>query len=175
MTSLEQYRARKRAWYHKNKEKVLAKQKEYKTLNKDKVLACQKKAKENHKERVKAYNKEYIAKKRQNIDFRLKSNLRSRLSGVIKKRCNVKGSLVFEYLGCSSEEFRTYLESKFEEGMTWENYGLKGWEIDHILPISSALTHEEFKKLSHYTNLQPLWMKQNRSKSDSFEITLLYV
>ncbi len=167
MANSDEYRARKRAWYHKNKEKVLLKQKEYKANNPEKVKACQKQAKLNHKDRVKAYNKNYIAKKRQNIDFRLKSNLRSRLSSVIKNRCNVKGSLVFEYLGCSSEEFRFYLESKFKDGMTWENYGLNGWEIDHIVPISSALSQDDFKKLSHYTNLQPLWLKENRSKGAS--------
>jgi hypothetical protein len=52
--------------------------------------------------------------------------------------------------------------------MTWENRGLYngelnyGWDIDHIIPLSSAKTEEEVKKLNHHTNLQPLCSKTNR-------------
>lgn len=60
------------------------------------------------------------------------------------------------------------MESKFEPWMNWNNYGLYngelnyGWDIDHIVPISSANTEEEIIKLNHYTNLQPLCSKTNR-------------
>jgi hypothetical protein len=69
-----------------------------------------------------------------------------------------------EILGCSTEEFLQHLESKFTEGMSWENQGK--WHVDHIIPISSAITTEELEKLSHYSNLQPLWAKDNLEKSD---------
>ena len=52
--------------------------------------------------------------------------------------------------------------------MTWENRGLYngelnyGWDIDHIIPISSGNTEEEIIKLNHYSNLQPLCSKINR-------------
>ena len=52
--------------------------------------------------------------------------------------------------------------------MNWENKGLYngdlnyGWDIDHIIPISSAFTEVEILKLNHYTNLQPLCSKINR-------------
>ena len=52
--------------------------------------------------------------------------------------------------------------------MTWENRGLYngefnyGWDIDHIIPLSSAETEEDIIKLNHYTNLQPLCSKINR-------------
>ena len=68
-------------------------------------------------------------------------------------------------LGCSVEDFKNYFENKFKEGMIWENYGK--WHIDHIRPcVSFDLTKvEEQKKCFYYTNLQPLWAKENHIKS----------
>ena len=66
------------------------------------------------------------------------------------------------------QEFKLYLESKFEDWMTWENRGMYngefnyGWDIDHIIPVSSAKTEEEILLLNYYTNLQPLCSKVNR-------------
>jgi hypothetical protein len=79
-----------------------------------------------------------------------------------------KKSKTEEILGCSYEDFILYLESKFESWMTWENRGLYngdfnyGWDIDHIIPLSSAETEEDIIRLNHYTNLQPLCSKVNR-------------
>ena len=73
-----------------------------------------------------------------------------------------------EILGCSFEEFKLHLESNFEDWMSWENKGLfngeinYGWDIDHIIPISSASTEDDIIKLNHYTNLQPLCSFTNR-------------
>jgi hypothetical protein len=66
-------------------------------------------------------------------------------------------------LGCSIEEFKNYIESKFTKGMTLENHG--EWHLDHIIPIASAKSEEEILILNHYTNFQPLWAKDNLSKS----------
>ena len=67
-------------------------------------------------------------------------------------------------LGCSIEEFKNYIESKFTKGMSLKNHG--EWHLDHIIPISSAKSEEEILILNHYTNFQPLWAKENLSKSN---------
>lgn len=81
------------------------------------------------------------------------------------KKNSKHGSAVRD-LGCSIEEFKTHLESKFQHGMTWENYGRKGWHIDHIKPLSSFdLTDgEQLKIACNYKNMQPLWWNDNLSK-----------
>ena len=81
---------------------------------------------------------------------------------------STKNNKSIDILGCTFYEFKLYLESKFENWMTYDNYGLYngsynfGWDIDHIIPISNASNIEEIYKLNHYTNLQPLDSKINR-------------
>jgi hypothetical protein len=71
-------------------------------------------------------------------------------------------------LGCSVEELKTHLESKFQTGMTWENWGrgFGKWNIDHVMPLSAFdLTERaQFLIACNYTNLQPLWYEENQSK-----------
>jgi hypothetical protein len=73
-----------------------------------------------------------------------------------------------EILGCTIEEFKTYLELKFEDWMNWNNKGLYngtpnyGWDIDHIIQLATERTEEGIIKLNHYTNLQPLCSYVNR-------------
>ena len=91
-------------------------------------------------------------------------------------RCRLRGALAgtsksaatLELLGCSVEELKKHLENQFVKGMTWNNYGLHGWHIDHIIPCASfdLTKEEEQRKCFHYTNLQPLWAKDNYAKGD---------
>lgn len=75
-----------------------------------------------------------------------------------------KRSTTGDLLGCSWRELLSHLESQFLPGMTWDNRG--DWEIDHRLPLSSAKSEDDMVKLSHYTNLQPLWRTDNRRKGN---------
>lgn len=90
---------------------------------------------------------------------------RNRIRSALKN--NYKSSKSLYLIGCKNwDELKRHLELKFEKDMSWENMGL--WHIDHIKPCSSFdLTDVEQQKLCfHYTNLQPLWAKDNLSKSD---------
>lgn len=118
-------------------------------------------------EEKRQYSRDYMRKRLKNIDNRLLHNMRSRFYRAFKKEY-VKGKTI-ENLGCNISEFKKYLSEKFVQGMTWDNYGK--WEIDHIIPLSSAKTIEEAWKLNHYTNLQPLWKKENRHKWNKLNLT----
>ena len=71
-----------------------------------------------------------------------------------------------DLIGCTSDELKNYLESKFLPTMTWDNYG-KYWHIDHIIPCSlfNLIDEEEQKKCFHYTNMQPLFTTTEIAKS----------
>lgn len=87
-------------------------------------------------------------------------NLRSSQNSVLKgKQSTTKG------LGCDGKFLKEYLEEQFTEGMNWDNYGLKGWTIDHKLPLDLIKTNPELiPKIIHYTNLQPMWHMENIKK-----------
>jgi hypothetical protein len=94
---------------------------------------------------------------------RLAYRLRSRLTKTLKAKNPERKVSAVRDLGCSIAFLRSYLESKFKPGMTWENWGVNGWHIDHIRPLSSfnLLDRDEMLKAVHYSNLQPLWAMEN--------------
>jgi hypothetical protein len=65
--------------------------------------------------------------------------------------------------GCSHSEMIQHIESQFEDGMAWDNHGQYGWHLDHIKPLSLFdLSNEaQAKEAMHYTNVQPLWWRDN--------------
>lgn len=120
-----------------------------------------------HKKEINKRTTERNKRKRaENPQYRLKCNLRSRLSKAIKNQNTNKSANTEKLIGCSIEELKHYIENKFTEGMTWENYGK--WHIDHIIPCSSfdLTIKEEQYKCFHYTNLQPLWASDNLKKGN---------
>jgi hypothetical protein len=99
--------------------------------------------------------------------FRTTVNLRARLRAALRGRYK-NGSAVSD-LGCSIEDLRTWLAAKFKSGMTWENWGRRGWHIDHMRPLASFDLSDRRQLLTatHYTNLQPLWATENLAKGAS--------
>ena len=100
---------------------------------------------------------------------RIASQIRDNLTGLFRNAG--KHKRILSLLRCSLEDFKAYLESKFTIGMTWSNRGFYGWHIDHIKPLSSfdLSKPEELRKACHYSNLQPLWAKDNLVKSNKCE------
>lgn len=94
---------------------------------------------------------------------------RNRVSQAFRRRGYTKRSKAFEMIGCSAEYLKAHLESLFSSGMTWENRGVRGWHIDHKIPLASAKTIEDLERLCHYSNLQPLWFGDNLAKRDSLQ------
>ena len=112
--------------------------------------------------------------------FKLITNVRNLIYNSFYYNGYSKNSKTEELLGCSFEELKEYLESKFEPWMNWDNRGLYngelnyGWDIDHVIPLSSVNEEIDIIKLNHYTNLQPLCSKVNRDiKKDNLEYGII--
>jgi predicted transcriptional regulator len=105
-------------------------------------------------------------KYKNDIQFKLIVKIRNRIRQVLKGSCS--STIILKDIDCSSMELKNHIEKQFKPGMTWENWGQKGWHIDHIIPLSSFdLTDpDQFKKASNYKNIKPLWYKENLIKSN---------
>jgi hypothetical protein len=165
----EKMKALSRGYYLKNSSSIKAKVKEYSYINSDSIKEKRKEYFQKNKEKFNQYSKD-----RAKIDpvYRLKSHMRKR----IIKAVSGKSKSTLDIIGCSYEELRIHIESQFEPWMNWENKGLyngeinHGWDIDHIIPLSSAKSPEEVLYLNHYTNLRPLCSHVNRNiKRDKYE------
>ena len=156
----EKYKETSKKSYEKRKhlEETKQRKKEY-----------NKKYKLENKERLKEYLKEWHNKKLKTNDlYKAKVKTRAMIKDAMRRMNYSKNASATKILGCSFEEFKLYLESKFESWMTWDNYGLYngepnyGWDIDHIIPLSNGMTINEVYELNHHTNLQPLCSYINR-------------
>lgn len=166
--------------YYKNKDSRLAKSKQYQQEHHDEICAQRRQKYQLQKEILKPIFKQYYEdnkgkiitrqvrrnrlRKQTDVQFKLKCALRRRLGNTLKG--GQRGGSFIHDLGCSIAYLQTYLESKFQEGMTWKNYGFYGWHLDHIIPLDrfDLTNREEFLKACHYTNLQPMWGSENMSK-----------
>ncbi len=116
------------------------------------------------------YNSKYCKQRRDSNEMlRLIGTVRSAVGAGFRKGCNgryKKAMPTEQILGCTIPQFIKHIESKFTPGMTFDNYGqFKGkWQLDHIIPVSSAKTEEDVIKLNHYSNFQPLWWEDNMKK-----------
>jgi len=165
----------------KNKEKKRDYDKEYNEKNKemrakhyaenkDEVNRISREWYEKNKEYRKEYKKKYTNNLRSTDPLvKLKHNISCLLRQSLKKKGYSKKSRTYDILCCSFEELKLHLENQFESWMNWDNYGKYqkdtfnfGWDLDHIIPVSSALNEEDIIMLNHYINLQHLCSKFNR-------------
>lgn len=102
----------------------------------------------------------------------LTRRIRALVRITLKNKGYSKTSRTHQILGCTFEELKAHLESKFSAGMSWANFS--EWHIDHVIPISLAKTEADVVRLNHYTNLQPLWAKDNLLKSNKVPYALAF-
>jgi hypothetical protein len=162
---------RVRDYQHDHHEKELERGRKYRKENPEKLHRNRKVNPEKERAVNRAWckaNRDKINAKRKrqyaNPDLKLKALLRVRIAKAV--RGTGKAERTSELIGCSIRFLKIYLESKFLPGMTWENYGYRGWHVDHILPCASFdLTDPEQRRTCfNWRNLQPLWGVENIKK-----------
>ena len=164
--------------YENNKESVLLRQKKYRESNKEKSKIRKKKYNQQNRDKINQYQKN---RRKNDILFKLNDNIHRMINASLKRKNCRKKSKTTDILGCTIQEFKEHIESQFEDWMNWNNYGNpkdgifapnKTWDIDHQIPISTALTESEILNLNHYNNLKPLCTYYNRwVKSDKLLIS----
>lgn len=166
----------KNIYFENNKETILSKNKKNYELKKESYLATNKKYREKNIDKINAKRLEYRQKNVKEISRRsterIKSNpflsfkncLRLLTLKAFKDKKYSKNTKTHIILGVDFEIVKLHIERQFKKGMNWDNRGMKGWHIDHIIPLDSAKTKEDLIMLCHYTNLQPLWWYENLAK-----------
>jgi len=177
MDSRKQYR---RDYYLEHRDKFLEQTRAYKEAHPESVQEWGRKYSQKHKAERAVYKQKWDLKNRAKVSeyrktkrinsptYRIACNLRRRFHHALKG--NNKSISVLALIGCSVEELKRYIESQFQSGMSWANYG--EWEIDHIYPCSKfdLSKSEAQQKCFHYTNLQPLWERDNLEKGNKISI-----
>lgn len=138
---------RRKEYYKKNIEKEREASKNY-----------YKKNKKNQRKKSDEWKKR---KMKEDGFFRMKKNLRDRIRQYLIGENKSKKTK--DVVGLDKLQFKLYIQNKFVNGMSWENYGK--WHLDHIKPLYQAKNNEEALILNHYTNLQPLWATDNIRKN----------
>ncbi len=136
-------------------------------MNREKYLIRQKQRSKTPEFR-KRVNERDKNRRRTDLNYRIRGRIVARIKRALNNHKNKykKSESTLELLGCSIEFLRIYLQSKFTAGMNWENHGYYSWHIDHIIPCAAfdLSDPEQQKKCFHYSNLQPLWWRDNLSK-----------
>jgi len=153
-------------FFKNNKELKKEKDKIYRQKNIDKIKARKNTIESKAKKAV--HDKNYVNKNKSNPSFIIGKRLRSQISSNVKN--GVKKNNSIKILGYTINDLRLHLESMFTDGMTWDNYGRKGWHIDHIKPLAmfDLSTEDGIKEAWSLSNLQPLWESDNLSKNSIY-------
>lgn len=155
-------------YYHNNKEICAKRYKKFYESNKEKRSKYAKEHREKNIERYREVQNEWRNNFGKTPFRKLRKNVSSRVLRVLKDRKMSKSCM--ELIGCSLDKLIRHIESKFTEGMTWDNMGRGGWHIDHKKPISwfNILNKEELLEAMNYKNLQPLWESENCKKGNRY-------
>ena len=169
----EHTKLKNKEYYETNKDIVLKTNKKYRENNKENISLHRKEYR--NREEVKLYNKEkqkeYLETRKTNIKNRRLTDLDFKMCEVLRAKLHrgLKGynTSYMKILGCDIDFFKKWIEYRFDNSMNWGNYGVY-WHIDHILPINQfdLKNDNDIHICFHWTNLQPLYSKENQSKSD---------
>lgn len=161
----EAARAANKRSYARHAEKRRAGAKVYRAKHRDRINEYQRKWR--IKNWVTVLEKKRL-KRLSDVQYAIETRLRAHLIKAVLRRHTQKADSTLNLLGCSIPQFVSHLESLFLPGMSWENRHL--WHIDHIKPVAlfDLTDAEQQRQCFHYSNLQPLWAKDNRVKQDNF-------
>lgn len=158
-------------YYEINKEIILEKNKEYRNNNKESIKNQKKEYRTRNEviEHIKIKNKEYLSIRKIKIKEKRVNDLNFKLSEIYRSKFyrEIKGKKYSNFIGCSIDFFKNWIEYNFDKTMNWNNLGID-WHLDHIIPISifNFNDENEIKICFHWTNIQPLNKKENISKSN---------
>lgn len=159
----------KQQYHKKNADKKRQYDKQYNQENADRIKASKSKWYRDNADAIIEQHKQYNKSRRANdASFKIQTILRSRLWHIIEQRDCYKNVSAILDLGCTIDELKLHIESQFEPGMTWDNWG-KGegcWHIDHIIPfhLLDMTQYSHQRLVCHYKNLRPMWAKDNLSR-----------
>lgn len=170
-------------YYKKNGNQRRAQMQQWRERNPEKVRDSNRAYYAEHKQDVTDSNRDYRARNRKQIAarravrrksdpvYRLTVMVRNAIARSLKDQSAGKAGKSFELLGCSGEEYFAYLTGLLGKGMTWENYGIGGWVIDHIRPICSFDLRilEQQAQAFHFSNTQPMWELDNLLKGGTWK------
>lgn len=139
--------------------------KEYAETHREQTNAKVRRFRSDNRERL---NDEQRIRYKTDVGFRILQNLRKSLHRAVT-RCSVtKCGHTADLIGCPIEKLRQHLETKFDVGMTWDNYG-KCWHIDHIVPCAAfdMTIESEQRRCFNWSNLQPMFAHNNLVKGST--------
>lgn len=175
---LECLKEMNRKWYIRNRQRCLKRTREYSKANKGVYRKAALKYYYKNKEKCRLRNRAWIQnhmehikrkmrlRRQTDVCFRIKTDIRAAIHRGLSMVGKRKTHRSIQYLGCTLERLKAYLESLFKPGMTWDNLCKFGWHIDHCFPLAwfDLRQRQQREAAFHYTNLQPLWAAENWSK-----------
>lgn len=157
--------------YSDNKTEISAYRRDWNSRNKESNVASKKKYRDNNRDRVRQSAREYVARRREtDANFKIRSALRGRIWTSLKAQGVSKNLATQTLTACDGQFLRGFLEARFQPGMSWANYGRgKGkWNVDHVIPCAEFDLRDpaQQKQCFHYSNLKPMWERDNILKSN---------